>query len=471
MTCTALVRLPATSLVVFPWLFYYSGGTMKLRPQTLGWLALLSGVIIIFFHETIFRGFTLVPTDLLHHLTPPYNDGVQDFRVKNHYSYDIVRIDYPFARFAQERMRAGEVPLWNPYVYGGNPHLAISMHGVFSPFKVLYLFLSTERALSLGSVLELWLAGVLMFAFLRELGLSGAAAFLGGVAYALNNEFLMWYSRLPCAFAWVPLILLLVERSVRREAWWGYAVWAGCILALAMISGGIQMASHLGFLCVVYMAGTVVSHGNESRARSLQRVGVVLLVGMLLYAVQLLPTIELVLNGGMARRIQETGTKMSLRHTVLGIPFLVTFMFPGLDGSTESYSLGKVIGASVGSFTGDIGIAPFLLFVVGALVARERPVRWLLLTSGGVLIIVFFTPLLRFVYHRFLIVIVFSECVIAAYGMDALLGMPAANSRAVRRTMIGMLVIGVIVTIGLLAVQWIVAANWDRLLEAGKNTS
>ncbi len=188
---------------------------------------------------------------------------------------------------------------------------------------------------------------------------------------------------------------------------------------------------------------------------------------MLLYAVQLLPTIELMLNGGM-RRIQETEPKMNLRHTVLGIPFLVTFMFPGLAGSTESYSLSKAFGAGIGDFTGDIGIVPFMLFVVGALVVRERPVRWLLLTSGGVLVIIFFTPLLRFVYHRFFVVVVFSECVVAAYGMDALLEMPAASSRAVRRTMIGMLVIGVMVTIGLLAVHWIVAANWNRLLEAGQ---
>ena len=339
----------------------------------MGWLALLSAVIIVFFHETILDGFSLVPTDVLDRLLAPYNRGVQDFRVQNHYTWDIVRMDYAFAEFAQERMRAGEVPLWNPYIYGGHPHLAVSMHGVFNPFKALYFFLSAERAFSLGMVLQLWLAGLLTFAFLRELGQSHPAAFLGGVAYALNSGFLMWYWRVPSTMAWAPLILLLVERSVRREAWWGYAVGAGGILGLAMVSGSIQAASHLGFLCVVYMIGTVVSRDHESRAKSLQRAGVVLLVGMLLYAVQLLPTIELVLNGGI-RRIQETGPRMNLRHTLLGIPFLMTFAFPGLAGSTESYALGKAFGADIIDFTGCIGIVPFVLFVVGGLSAGRHDV-------------------------------------------------------------------------------------------------
>ncbi len=453
-------------LACFPGLFNYSGGTVKLRPQTLGWLALLSGVIIIFFHETIFRGCSLVPTDVLNQLTAPYDAGVQDAHVRNHYTFDILRADYPYAKFWQEDARRAEVPLWNPQILGGFPLMADSQYGVLSPFKILYLFLSSERGFSLGIVLEMWLAGVLMFAFLRELGRSGPAAFVGAVAYALSSQFLMWYWRLPSTFAWAPLILLLVERSVRRTSW-GYAAGAGVVLGLAMICGNIQASSHLGFLCVGYLAGTVFAANPDGRANRVARAGIVLMVGILVSAVQLLPTLE-VLVTGITRDLHAAGSGATVRHTLLGIPFLLTFMFPGLAGSTESYSLTRAFGADMADFNGYIGIVPCMLFVVGAFVVRERPVRWLLLTSGGVLVIIFFTPLLRLVYHRFLIVVVFSECVIAAYGMDALLEMRAANSRAVRRTMIGMLVIGVMVTIGLLTAQWIVAANWNRLLEAGQ---
>jgi hypothetical protein len=60
------------------------------------------------------------------------------------------------------------------------------------------------------------------------------------------------------------------------------------------------------------------------------------------------------------------------------------FAFPGFAGSTKSYVLGKAFGADIIDFAGYIGIVPFVLFVLGALVVGERPVRWLLLAAGAV---------------------------------------------------------------------------------------
>jgi len=46
---------------------------MKSRLGTLGWIALLSVVMGVFFHETIFDGFSLVPTDALGEFISPYD--------------------------------------------------------------------------------------------------------------------------------------------------------------------------------------------------------------------------------------------------------------------------------------------------------------------------------------------------------------------------------------------------------------
>lgn len=48
-----------------------------------------------------------------------------------------------------------------------------------------------------------------------------------------------------------------------------------------------------------------------------------------MYAVQALPTIELLLREG-THRLQIVGPKASLRHTLLGIPSLLMFAFPRL---------------------------------------------------------------------------------------------------------------------------------------------
>jgi hypothetical protein len=277
----------------------------------------------------------------------------------------------------------------------------------------------------------------------------------------------MWYWQVPSTFVWAPLILLLVERSFRRGSW-SDSAGAGVILGLGILGGNIQAAAHLGFLCVGYMAGTVLLRDQGRRLESLGRMGLVLVIAILVCAVQLLPTVELLLREG-SHRMQEVESKpLRVGRVLLGIPFLATFMFPGLAGSTETYSLARFFGADMISFNGYIGIVPFVLFIVGALVVRDRPVRWLLLTSGGVLIIVFFTPLVQFIYHRFFVVVVFSECVVAAYGMDALLDRRAASSRVIRRTMIGVGVAGVMMMLAVLAIQWIVATHWGALLDGGR---
>ncbi len=125
------------------------------------------------------------------------------------------------------------------------------MGAVFSPFKLLLLWSSVERGWSLGIVLQFVLAGIFMFAFLRELGRSPCASFVGACAFGLNSNLLMWYWRETSAFVWVPLVLFLFERSVQRDSW-SYTLAAGFALGLAFLGNNVQSAFHVAFLCSLY---------------------------------------------------------------------------------------------------------------------------------------------------------------------------------------------------------------------------
>jgi hypothetical protein len=183
----------------------------------------------------------------------PYGAHVAHVNVKNHYVIDVLQLEYPWGVFWQRCVRSGELPLWNPYILGGNPHLALGMPAVLNPLKALYLFLDAERACSLGIVAAFLLVAVLMFAFLRELGRSRCAACVSGCAFALNSSLLMWYWHAPGVFVWAPLVLLLYERSMRRDSA-AYALTAGLALGVGFASGNIQSVFHLGFLCAAYFA-------------------------------------------------------------------------------------------------------------------------------------------------------------------------------------------------------------------------
>ena len=141
---------------------------MSKRLQSVGWALLLLAVFVWFFHECIFLGQTLMPADVLHELVEPYGHSVLHPVVQNHYTMDALEQDYPWAELWQKSVREGKVPLWTPTVCGGQPHVATSMGAVFSPFKLLLLWLSVERAWSLGIVLQFMLTGMFMFAFLHE---------------------------------------------------------------------------------------------------------------------------------------------------------------------------------------------------------------------------------------------------------------------------------------------------------------
>jgi hypothetical protein len=440
---------------------------MGKRLQSFAWLLLLVTVIGWFFHESLWGGRSLVPSDLLHQIVLPFGVNVKDIDVKNHYTFDCLTADYPYAVVWEKSVKSGEWPLWNPMVLGGHPYLAANMQAALNPFRLLGLFLTPERAMTLGFVLEFLLASVFMFAFLRELDRSAPAAFIGSCAFGLNSMFVMWYWRVPSTFAWAPLILLLYERSIRRDSW-NYLLAAAMVLGVACLSGNMQAFSHLTFLCGVYAVGVSPWRGSQERKQSLARVVILLAVALLLAAVQLLPTLELMREGATNALTKTRLLHPGIKHTVLGIPLLVTFVFPSLAGSPETFDVMKVIGATMGDFSGYIGIVPFALFCVGAFAVRERAVKVLLAAGGGVLIIVFFTPLLTLVYHRFFIAIVFGEAVLAAYGLDAVLDTQGVQAAIVRRVWKWMLGLCITAAVLLVVGQIAISLNHQTLVHLGQ---
>lgn len=435
---------------------------MRERLKSLGWLLLLTAVICWFFHECLFDGCSLVPTDMLHNLMLPYGASVEHVKVQNHYTMDALTIDYPWGVFWQQTVRNGELPLWNPYILGGHPILAESMPAVLSPIRLLYVVLPAERAFALGIVLAFVLAGLFMFALLREIGRSRLASFIGSVAWALNSGFVMWYWRVPSVFCWAPLVVLFMERSVRRDSW-GDAFGGGIVLGIAFLSGSIQAAAHIGFLCAAYGACLAWWQYTAHRGRATARVAVVLALGVLVSAAQWLPTLEL-MRLDVYNSMQSRGTHASLRHTLLGIPCLITFLFPGLTGSTETYDLLKLADGTRGDFTGYIGVVPFTLALISAMGVRERRVRWLIGIIGAVVVITFFTPLVKYLYHRFFIVAVFAASVLAAFGADMLIESSHEQVRIIRRTLATMVALCGVLAVGMLAVQWIVVVKHDALV-------
>lgn len=184
----------------------------------------------------------------------------------------------PLRLYTAQHLRAGRLPLWNPYSGSGEPWLANPQTGIFYPpvwlfrlldFPTAYVAFLFLHALVLGS------GALLLFA--RRVGLP--AALLGAVGLMTSGPVLslLDVSNNFTSFAWVPWVLLAAE-SDRDHPRSGVS---GLALTAAFLGGEPLIASIAAvmYCAIVRRPAVIAATGGWAAGLS---------------AVQLLPFLELV---------------------------------------------------------------------------------------------------------------------------------------------------------------------------------
>ena len=350
---------------------------------------------------------------------------------------DSVSFLYPMYRFAAESMRAGDVPLWNPYQYAGAPFITDNQAGIFYPIN-LFLFLIkpdfSYRAIEALVIFHVFFAGVGMYVCLRGLRptavLGRTAALVGALAFMFSGVFIAHIGNLNliAVAAWLPLIFLafhtavLAHSSERRIA---AAVLGGVLLGVATLAGHGQMTFLIATYLGVYALFRSVS---ERSAWPLAALGILGLTAAGLAAINLLPSLESVQYTVRAQFNAERALDYALPwRGLLGLAA------PGFFGRGEIAFWGdwqRVEYGYVGVLT---------LFLAGVALALERTRLTLFLALSALLFTTLAlgdnTPLYPFLLRvlpvfpfqvpaRFVLLLDFSLAMLAALGMDALLREP-----------------------------------------------
>src|SRR5512141_3264124 len=99
---------------------------------------------------------------------------------------------YSWFHFWAESVRRGDLPLWDPYAFGGRSYIGEMQTAAFYPLHLVFaLFPSNHNALLAPPLYHLYfvsahvMAAYFMFALLREMGLDQFPALLGGLCYSL----------------------------------------------------------------------------------------------------------------------------------------------------------------------------------------------------------------------------------------------------------------------------------------------
>lgn len=216
---------------------------------------------------------------------------------------DLTYIHHPWQAFSAQFFQAGRLPLWDPNLYFGMPLAAKMQQSVFYPGQVPFYLFGFADALALFQLFHYWLAGWLMFLWLRSLRLSAASSLGGAVLFCLGGGLLcrmhfinhlsvlsltpgllLFFRRplllalgLSCAFlagypsflvgsaaaAWAVVLLVLSPRPVRQavgagRTWAAAGLLAAALCACQLIpgaelmglsrrSGGMDLAETLRF--------------------------------------------------------------------------------------------------------------------------------------------------------------------------------------------------------------------------------
>jgi len=321
---------------------------------------------------------------------------------------DMMYFSYPVRVFAATSMAMGQLPLWNPYTFGGMPFLAdIQTTVLYVPCALLALFVRDGTLsfywLEAMVIAHYVLAGWAMYLFASGFALRRGPALLAGAAYMLSGFMITHaiHQQIITMVAWFPLIALLFSRATEAGGWRA-AFLCALVLGHSTLAGYPQLSLYFHAFLLAYF---LFLHLGRYRGKALvtrpalgsaARAAFIVGAGLAVAAVQLLPTNELADLSQRAQITYEKSTEGSLAPAQL-----LTLFQPKLFGAA---------GAGGSTYWGPgtywyfwetciyIGILPLVLMLLSLHLVRRR--REAAFFWGVALFAILFALGNNFVLHR-----------------------------------------------------------------------
>lgn len=155
---------------------------------------------------------------------------------------DLPIFFFPNLKLWVEAVKAGELPLWNPYSFCGQPLWASLQTAILYPPNILLLFLPLEFAFNLTIALHFFLSGWFVYLLVREMKGSPTAGILACLSYTLGGFLISIHNVLNTlqSTTWSPLIILFYLRAI-REFSWKYTILGAVTLLVQFLGAGLEV--------------------------------------------------------------------------------------------------------------------------------------------------------------------------------------------------------------------------------------
>ncbi|MFZ2362710.1 MAG: hypothetical protein WA040_25440, partial [Anaerolineae bacterium] len=310
----------------------------------------------------------------------------------------------PYRDYANAALRAGRLPLWNPYLFMGAPFLANPQTAIFYPLHWPFIALPAAQSLLASLALHIWLAGLGAAVFVRRVARLGwLAALTAGLIWSLSGYLGARAGQINqvSVMAWLPWLLTLLEASVPRwrltshglstnqvapsVRWLAFAALALAV-GLQLLAGhtqssfinltGLLLAALWPGLAALLAALWAVVRRQRSAleraalrataGRTLAALSAVLL-GFLLAAVQLLPTLEL---SGLSIRSGGLSWREAVSFSLQPLGLLLTLLPSYGENLADRFAT-----PAYGEYVAYVGVVGLLLALLALLRWRNRAGR------------------------------------------------------------------------------------------------
>lgn len=355
--------------------------TPRLPGPTWAWYALAAGIVTLW----LYRAFV-------------FDGGAMLF------GQEMIDQSWQLREFGVEEIKAGRgVPLWNPYVFGGVPFVAILPGPVFYPTTALYFVMPLFRAIGWTFVLHTWLAGLFAYFAARSMPLSRPASAVTGFAFMLTGFVTSMnhagHDGRMFTMVLIPLAFGMLERGLqtRRIGWF---LGMGLVVACQIFTPHVQLMYFSSLALALYALVRVIWIWRDSddwrpAARTFGFFAVGFATAAAVGMAQLLPTLDLL--GIAVRGGGETGYAFA-SSWAMPPQELTGLVLPDLIGS-----LGTYWGTNpFKQHTEYVGVVTASLAVIGlTAVGRDRRIG---LVAGIALLCLLFalgaaTPVHRIAYE------------------------------------------------------------------------
>lgn len=355
---------------------------------------------------------------------------------------DLASFLLPIYTFAQDSLRAGHLPLWNPHLYLGAPHVAEVQGGWLYPPNLLALLLTPRISyltLEQLSIFHFWWAGVGTYVLLRSLTraadgqrLSRWAALAAALAFMFSDPLLVHFGNynLLAVASWLPWVLWAFLRAAESTHPWRASVLAGLLLGIGTLAGHPQTS--LAIVLALAIVATLLAYfavaggaGWRAALAPFGRLVLVTLLAGLLAAPILLPAVVHAPYTARAAFTYGDAAQYSLAPAQW-----VGILLPAFFGRSPAFHWGPWDRVEMGY----LGILPLALALLAIVQQPGRRVwLWLGLALGGFVLALgiyalphgWLTLLPGFgqtrAPARLLLLTTLGLAVLAGYGLDGLL--------------------------------------------------